>query len=161
MHYYSQKDTPGAVINPNYKYPEWDQTSIMEEKSRQKYTLQNLLIENLDAESEETQWEFGELRLYDLMTALKRVVEEMPKVTYHEVILDEGSVEEQIDFIRSYLSTRERTSFFDLMMNTKKRFLVVLTFIALLEMCKRREIRLYQLKEFQDIWIYRQAAEAK
>lgn len=130
--------------------------SDIEESSRKRFPLQNLLLDTGHAEPEEVEWDFGDLRIYDLMTALQRVIEEMPKQTYHEVIREEGTLEQQMDFVRDYLSRVERTSFFDLMMQTQKRFLVILTFLAILELSKRREIRLYQIKNFQDIWIYKQ-----
>ena len=94
-----------------------------------------------------------EVSLFDLLTAFKLVIDNMPQEFYHEVGEIGPTVEEQIEFLDVQLQKKEQISFMDLMKRLKNRVTVVVTFMAILEMIRTRRIMVRQNEIFGDIWI--------
>ncbi len=100
--------------------------------------------------------ELGEdVNLFTLIATFKQVLDRLPKVTYHEVVDVKVSIEEQIEYILGQLAVAKTISFYDLMVQLGDRLKVVVTFMALLELVKRGEIKLRQSTPFGEIWIAR------
>ena len=64
----------------------------------------------------------------------------------------EVSVEERVSRVREFLNTRKKAKFTDLFEDFSKE-VVVATFLAILDMCKNKEIKLTQKELFGDILI--------
>ena len=90
--------------------------------------------------------------LDDLVNAFKkfleRVEEEKPINT--KVTKKELSVEDEIKNIKNKLKTNKKISFFDLFEIKNKEHMVV-TFLAILEMAKKKELRIVQEDNFDNI----------
>jgi segregation and condensation protein A len=99
-----------------------------------------------------------EVSLFDLLTAFKLVIENMPQELYHEVGEIGATVEEQIEFLDVQLKKKEQISFMELMKRLKNRVTVVVTFMAILEMIRTRRIMIRQNEIFGDIWIMRRTS---
>jgi len=65
------------------------------------------------------------------------------------------TVDDKISFIRNLLAISRKISFREIFKRGGSRMEVVVTFLAVLELIKREEIRFRQEKVFDDIWIYR------
>jgi len=91
--------------------------------------------------------------LFDLLLAFKKALDNMPKVTYHEVRKIEVTVEEQIDYILTTLAAQGNILFSGLIEKLKDRIVVIVTFLALLELIKLRKIFVSQSRVFEDIKI--------
>jgi segregation and condensation protein A len=91
--------------------------------------------------------------LFDLLLAFKKALDTMPKVTYHEVKKIEVTVEEQTDYILTTLSAQGNILFSELIKKIKDRIVVVVTFLALLELIKLKKIIVRQSRVFEDIKI--------
>lgn len=91
--------------------------------------------------------------LFDLLLAFKKALDNMPKVTYHEVKKIEITVEEQTDYIMTTLASRGNILFSELIEKLKDRIVIVVTFLALLELIKLRKILVRQSRVFEDIKI--------
>lgn len=65
------------------------------------------------------------------------------------------TVDDKISFIRNLLSIGREVRFHEIFMKGGSRMEVVVTFLAMLELIKREEIRFRQENVFDDIWIYR------
>lgn len=83
--------------------------------------------------------------LVDLLEALKRVLENVPKTTpMHWVESERISLGFRLKQIYDLLSNKKEILFTDLFADQKTRYLVIVTFLALLEMAKVNVVRLYQ-----------------
>ena len=94
-----------------------------------------------------------DVTLYDLLEAFKFVVDRMPKADAHEVGAAGVTIEEQIYFVLGRLEEKERFAFTDLMREMKERLVVIMTFLALLELIRTHRIRIQQAGPFGEIWI--------
>lgn len=96
-----------------------------------------------------------DVSLFSLINTFKQVLDLMPKETFHEVEDIQISLEEQVDYILNHLNETKQVSFFELISQLKDRLIVIVTFIALLELIKRGEIITRQSVPFGEIWIVR------
>jgi segregation and condensation protein A len=87
---------------------------------------------------------FREVSVFDLLTALKQVLDRLPKDVAHEVMLDKITVREKMTRLLDHLRTRGKTLFESLFAEVKSRMEVVVTFLAMLELVKVRAIRIFQ-----------------
>jgi segregation and condensation protein A len=87
---------------------------------------------------------FRELSLFELLTALRRVIDRLPKDVYHQVILDKVTVREKMTLLLDTLRTRGQVLFEELFSDARNRMDVVVTFLAMLELVKVRAIRILQ-----------------
>ena len=94
-----------------------------------------------------------DVSLFDLLLAFKKALDNMPKVTYHEVRRIEVTIEQQTRFILQQLQQKTMMLFSELVRDFKERIIVIVTFVALLEMIKARRILVSQSELFEDIRI--------
>jgi len=88
--------------------------------------------------------EFREVSVFELLGALKRVIERLPKDFVHEVTLEKVSVREKMTLLLDTLRDQSRVVFESLFADVKSRLEIVVTFLAMLELVKVRAIRIYQ-----------------
>ena len=87
---------------------------------------------------------FRELSLFDLIGALQRVLERLPKDSVHEITLDKITVREKMTLLLDVLRAEGKILFDSLFGAAKTRMEVVVTFLAMLELVKVRAIRIFQ-----------------
>ncbi len=97
------------------------------------------------------------ITLYDLMSAFKKVLMEIPKEPVHEIQKLNISIEEQINYIFTQLTNVDSIHFLELMKGIKEKLRVIVTFVALLEMIKMGRIGLKESDKFNDFVIYSMA----
>lgn len=100
--------------------------------------------------------EEGELSvsLFQLLEAFRKVLERAKPEAVHEVILDRVSVEEKIQEILALLQREKRSMAFQrLFAQEATRRVVVVTFLAILELVKMRLVRIFQPSVFETIRI--------
>jgi len=96
-----------------------------------------------------------EASLFDLITAFSKVLKEVPKAAFHEVIRDEFTVSEKIHDILHVLVTKKLIYFSELFKNAKHKGEVVTIFLALLELVKLKEVAVKQKSPFAEIEVVR------
>jgi len=96
-----------------------------------------------------------EASLFDLITAFSKILKEVPKETFHEVIEDEFTVSKKIHDILHVLVKEPVLYFSNLFKNAKNKNEVVSMFLALLELVKLKEVVLTQTTSFGEIEIRR------
>src|SRR3989338_393640 len=84
--------------------------------------------------------EFFEASLFDLITAFTKVLKDIPREVFHEVIKDEFTVSEKIHDILHLLVDKKTIVFTDLFKAAKNKSEVITIFLALLELIKIREV---------------------
>lgn len=85
-----------------------------------------------------------DVTMFDLMRAFKKVLADIKKQeAIHRVEKIEFTVEEQTEYVLDRLQESGRTSFRTMCIELKNRTQIVVTFLAILEMLKERQINLY------------------
>jgi segregation and condensation protein A len=87
---------------------------------------------------------FRDVSVFELLTALKRVLDRLPKDVVHEVMLDKITVREKMTLLLDHLRTQGKTLFESLFAEVRTRMEVVVTFLAMLELVKVHAIRIFQ-----------------
>ena len=86
--------------------------------------------------------ELVDATVFDLISALRRVLTHAPEEVYHEVEAESYSLHDQRIFLKSELKVGEKTSFVGIMTGKTKPF-VITTFLAILEMARLAEIDIF------------------
>jgi segregation and condensation protein A len=98
---------------------------------------------------------FFEASLFDLITAFTRVLKEVPKEMFQEIIKDEFSVEQKVHDLLHLLVKTPVMSLFNLFKNSKNKPEIIAIFLAVLELIRLKEIIVVQRQNFSDIEIVR------
>lgn len=91
--------------------------------------------------------------------ALKVELPEAVPTHEHRVTLRPVAIEEKVDLILDTLRSETRVRFSRLVGPWRERMHGVMTFLAGLELSKRRLVALRQLRPFSELWMYRQNDE--
>ncbi|MCY3764030.1 MAG: segregation/condensation protein A [Gemmatimonadetes bacterium] len=97
---------------------------------------------------------YGSVSLFDLMAAFQTALMAAPKADYHEIHQLEVTTEERMEVVRSMLEERHRVQFSDLVSGLP-RIVLIVTFIALLELIKTGRALARQSGSEGEIWVYR------
>jgi len=97
--------------------------------------------------------EYFEASLFSLINAFRKVLINIPKQTFHEIIKDRVTVADKIHVIYHILTDREKVVFTELFRDAKDKDEVIATFLAILELIKMREIMVFQKGFFGEIEI--------
>jgi segregation and condensation protein A len=87
---------------------------------------------------------FREVSVFELLGALKRIIDHLPKDSVHEVALDKITVREKMTLLLETLRVHGSVFFESLFAAVKSRNEVVVTFLAMLELVKVQAIRIFQ-----------------
>ena len=149
-----EEDPKERLINRLVEYQRYkdltEQFRILEKERKLIYTK---IPEKLDKYKDENiNMTNSDITIDDLMDAFKKFLErkELEKPLNTRVTTKEISVEEKIIAIRKTLKTKNKVNFFDLFDKFTKEY-VVATFLAILEMAKKREIKIFQENRFGEI----------
>ncbi len=95
-----------------------------------------------------------EANLFELMDAFRKVLERAKEEPFHEVILDRLSVEDKVQEILLLFQKEKRSLPFHLLFPEQaSRRVIVITFLAVLELVKAKWIRVFQGAPFETIRI--------
>ena len=103
---------------------------------------------------------YGSVSLFDLMAAFRAALMAAPKADYHEIHQLEVTTEERMEVVRSILEERRRVQFSDLVSGLP-RIVLIVTFIALLELIKTGRALARQSGSEGEIWVYRRDEDRK
>lgn len=90
--------------------------------------------------------------LFDLLVVYKHVLDTVPENLVHQIVEEEISVAECIDYLLAVLARSARISFMDLLQGRNRQSLVA-TFVGVLELLKSQRVRVQQARPFAEIWI--------
>lgn len=82
--------------------------------------------------------------VYDLIEAFSVILKKVPKESFHDVAVDRISINDRIYQITDLIKQGSTISLASLLEPPISRYDVVITFIALLEMCRLKMIRVHQ-----------------
>lgn len=95
--------------------------------------------------------------LYHLIKAYRTVLDNMPKPMTRNVMEAPVTVREQTDLILRMLGERVQVSFTSVLEGVTQRLILVVTFLAVLEMCKNQRIMVLVKEGHDDFWIARRS----
>jgi segregation and condensation protein A len=94
-----------------------------------------------------------EVELFDLIDAFRRVLAAVPVETFHEVGAEGPSIADRINELLLLLQGMEAAGFEDMFIGSATREEIIVTFLAILELCRLKMVRLAQAQSFGKIWI--------
>lgn len=92
-----------------------------------------------------------EFSIYKLIEALDRVLQNAAPEPQHEVVRERVSLSAAMRTIADRLRAEPKVSFYALFEGQRQRHQIVITFLALLEMCKLKLLRVFQEEDGGDI----------
>ncbi|HLA68792.1 MAG TPA: segregation/condensation protein A [Bacteroidota bacterium] len=99
-----------------------------------------------------------DVSLFDLISSFRFAMDRMPKKFTHEVIWLNVTVDEQIAFLKDLFSHRSEITFGELMATMEEKIRIVVTFLALLDMIRSKDLIVRQNDPFGDLSIMRSVA---
>jgi segregation and condensation protein A len=93
--------------------------------------------------------------LFDLVDALQQILDRNPGKKLIEIIPDNLTVRERMNLILEMLEGKESVSFADLFAPASHRLVVIVTFLAMLELIRLRVTRVFQAESFGPILVSR------
>ena len=102
-----------------------------------------------------------EANLFDLITAFTKVLKDIPKDIFHEVVKDEFTVAQKMHDILHMMVEKPSIFFLDLFKTARSKREMITTFLALLELIKQKVAVVKQAQPFSDIEIFRCIEEIK
>jgi segregation and condensation protein A len=91
--------------------------------------------------------------LFDLVKAFHEIVKRFDDQRSMELSQEEVSIEEKIEELRGLLLVHDRLLFSSFFQQARSRRHLIVTFLAMLELVRMREVWLYQKKAFEEIYI--------
>lgn len=107
------------------------------------------------SEEDEEDLPLENVSLFDLVDALKEVLERNPGTRLIEIVPDNLTVRERMNLILETLEGKDSVSFAALFEGSGHRMVVVVTFLALLELMRLRVARVFQAETFGPILVSR------
>lgn len=98
---------------------------------------------------------YFEANIFDLISAFSKALEDVPKELFYEVIKDEFTIEEKIHAILHILLEKQKLTISELFTQAKNKIEIIVTFLAILELMRLREILTRQRELFDEIEIIR------
>jgi segregation and condensation protein A len=96
-----------------------------------------------------------EASLYDLMSAFKKILDSHPKETFHTINYPKVTIEERIEYVLNYLAQKDGVVFTELFMDSPVKLVMVVTFMAILELIRLEKIYIRQTRHFSEIWVFK------
>ncbi len=124
-----------------------------EHQARQIFTRPG---ESLPDEVEEEE-DLLEVSLFELINAFEQIIESEPEGATHNVVLEEYTVNQKCIYILDLLNNEKKIAFGELIRSDTRITVMVVTFLALLELMRAHRIAVRQKQAFGEIWIHRLA----
>ncbi len=96
-----------------------------------------------------------EASIFDLLTAFSQVLERVGEEGFAEIVEDGVTVNEKIREILDILRVKASLNFTKLFLGLASKVEMIVTFLALLELIRLKEIKIRQAQRFGEIRIYR------
>jgi len=122
--------------------------------------MKNFFARMLD-EEQRRQWKdeakevYFEANLFDLITAFTEALKRVPEEVIHEIIKEEFTVEQKIHEILHKLLDAPKLFLTELFLKARSKMEIIVTFLAILELIRLKEIKVMQKQPFSEIEVFR------
>jgi segregation and condensation protein A len=130
----------------------------LEDKQSKIYFREYFKQDEIDAKQEDVNL-LKEVSMFDLLKAFKKALDNLSEDTVFTLKKIPVSIEEQIDYIKYFFGARKHYRFLELISSYREKITIIVTFIAILEMIKDSQIRVYTEGDFNDMIIYKIGSE--
>lgn len=103
-----------------------------------------------DSAADEDDFEI-DATLFDLLAAFKKALDNMPKITFHQVKPIRITIEDQVRHIMDHLEGKSHVFFHEIVKGLPEKIHIIVTFMALLDLVRINLIAAKQGEPFQDI----------
>ncbi len=136
-----------------YKEVAWE-ISDLEKEQRQYFPRSDFNFDFEDDKAAEEENLLGkEVSIFDLMSVFAEVMKRIPPRTEHTVEQIPVTIEEQSEVIMALLEKQGRVLLTEMLHQIEERIVVIVTFVALLDLVKNKQLQLNQNNPFAEIWI--------
>ncbi|MBF0384907.1 MAG: segregation/condensation protein A [Candidatus Omnitrophica bacterium] len=154
-----QKEDPrDELVKRLQEYQRFKEIALeLQDKEKMRKDLYSRMVDiaELNKLREDSKEVFFEANLFDLITALTEALNKKPEEIIHEITKEEYTVEGKIHDILHLLLKENRILLGELFFKCSSRLEVVVTFLAVLELIRLKEIVVIQRKLFGEIEILR------
>ncbi|MFA5069418.1 MAG: segregation/condensation protein A [Candidatus Omnitrophota bacterium] len=153
-----EKDPREELVRKLLEYKRFKEAAgvLKEREFKQKEIFPRSGAQDITGDTEgENQGLRVEASIFDLLSAFSKVLKDIPRDKFYEVVKDEVTVSDKIHEIFHTLVKTPVVYFFDLFRQSKTKIHVVATLLALLELIRMKEVVIKQDKIFGDIKIIR------
>jgi segregation and condensation protein A len=138
---------------------EYEKFKEIAETLRQKESDQKEVFKRpkgeIEKEIPDAQEAYFESSIFDLISAFSAALKDVPKEVFYEVFKDEFTIDEKIHEILHLLLIKSSVSISELFNKAKNKIEIIVTFLAILELVRLKEIIARQKELFKDIEILR------
>ncbi|MDO8581043.1 MAG: segregation/condensation protein A [Candidatus Omnitrophota bacterium] len=133
---------------------------IAEELRAKEKQRRDLFPRNIDEQAinqlrEESKEIYFETSLFDLINALYDALKKTPQEIIHEITKEEFTVEQKIHEILHAMLEQSSLKLSELFSRARSRVEIIVTFLAILELIRLREIKVLQKSAFGEIEVFR------
>jgi segregation and condensation protein A len=152
-----QEDPREELIKRLLEYEKFKQIaeSLRQKEESQREIFKRPKVEAAQAEPSGEKEVYFEASIFDLINAFSQALKDVPKEVFYEVIKDEFTIEEKVHSILHLLVAQSAVKLSDLFTKAKNKIEIIVTFLAILELIRMKEIVARQRELFQDIEILR------
>ena len=159
-----EEDDPRAeLVRRLLEYKRFKEASMMlerlEHEQTRLYYRQDFHSDPRHVTLEDQEESLKNITMFNLMSAFKKVLENVPKKIYHDVELMNVSIDEQMSYIADMLRVRDQVTFFELVSNMFEKIRIIVTIIAMLEMVKNKIIAIRPAEYEDDFIVYKVRTE--
>ncbi len=126
-----------------------EEMTVMDKKARFSYARGHTRPDRV--EHEQKGEALREVTMIDIMAAFKNVMKSVTDVQYHNVRRMETDIQTQSDYVIGHLRKHGKSSFQQICIGLASRVFIIITFLAILELVKERQVKLQatgRLSEF-------------
>lgn len=98
---------------------------------------------------------YFEANLFDLITALSEALKKLPEEVIHEIIKEDYTIDQKIHEILHIMLNAPRMMLTDLFRKSRTKIEAIVTFMAILELIRLKEIKVIQKNLFGEIEVLR------
>ncbi|MFA5436982.1 MAG: segregation/condensation protein A [Candidatus Omnitrophota bacterium] len=157
------QEEPGGQEDPREELVkrllEYEKFKEIAENLRQKEADQREVYKRpkveIDTKEEKGKDVYFEASIFDLINAFSKALKDVPKEVFYEVVKDQFTVEQATHEILHLLLVRSQVKLSELFGKAKNKMDIIVTFLAVLELIRVKEIIARQNQLFEDIEILR------
>jgi len=151
-----QEDPREELVRRLLEYEKFKEIaeSLRKKETDQKEIFKRPKVE-IDKEITNNKEVYFEASIFDLINAFSAALKDVPKEVFYEVIKDEFTIEEKIHQILHLLLVTESVRLSELFSKAKNKIEIIVTFLAILELARMKEIVARQTELFNEIEISR------
>ena len=152
-----EEDPRAELVRRLIEYKRFKEMSLelgtMEGEARKVYYRKFFDADPRELVEEEDDSFLKDISLFNLITAYKSALDQMPRKVVHEVQLLSVSVDEQMSFVMDFLRVHGPTTLLALVAHMVEKIRIIVTVMAVLELTKNKVIALSVVEGREDIGI--------